>query len=230
MATVRGWLPSRVRIEAALALMLALLWSSAGRADDFTQTSHYNVRLFSLGTLTIATRTGDIYIDGWDDPHVSVEAEKLVRASSARKAANLYQQIKVDIQGADENVLLRTLYPSRRPWRPFRDESKLTVNFHIKMPYDAKLVLRTVDGDVWISGVVGDEKIFVNYGDVEVDLPSINKIRSLHATTVLGTIESDLQNEDTSGFGRKALFWNPYGSQNVNVRVRMGGIWIYSGP
>ncbi len=220
-----GWLAARV----SLAVALAFLCATAARADEFTRVSHYRVRLFSLGTFTIQTRTGDIHIEGWDDPHVSIEAEKLVRASSAKKAAKLYKRIKIKLDGVDEDVRLRTIYPPRRLWRPFRGESKLTVNFRIKMPYDAKLVLRTVDGDVWVTGVVGNEDIFVNYGDVEIDLPSARRVHSLHASTFLGTIQSDLRGEDVSGFDPKAIFWNPDGRQDVNVHVRMGGIWIYSG-
>lgn len=227
-AKVKSFLHKRTGLRISLALAM-LSCSVAGRADEFTRVSHYKVRLFSLGTLTVETRTGDIHIQGWDDPHVVIEAEKLVRASSARKAAKLYKRIRIKLQGVDENVMVRTIYPPRRPWRPFRGESKLTVNFRIKMPYDAKLVLRTVDGDVWVKGIVGNENIFVNYGDVEIDIPSAEKLHSLHASAFLGTVQSELRGEDSSGFDPKAIFWNPDGQQDVNVHVRMGGIWVYSG-
>ena len=50
----------------------------------------------------------------------------------------------------ERTVYLKTHYPPRRPWRPFRGESRLTVNYRIKMPADANLVLKCVDGDVRI--------------------------------------------------------------------------------
>jgi hypothetical protein len=211
------------------ALALALVCAPAMLADEFSQVSHYRVRLFSMGTLTVETRTGDITITGWDDPHVVIRARKVVRAGSAKKAQPLYQHIKVRLEGADTQVRLRTIYPPRRPWRPFRDESKLTVNFHIRMPYDASLVLHTVDGDVTIHGLTGNQRIIVNYGDVEDDLSSAYIVRSLYAHTLLGTIQSDLNGTDGSGFGQKTLFWNPYGKQTVTIYVRMGGVFIYAG-
>ncbi len=182
-----------------------------------------------MGTLRIATRTGDITIIGWDHPHVEIRARKVVRAGNAKEAERLYRRYQVRLQGVDREVRLETIYPPRRPWRPFRDESKLTVNFRIHMPYDAGLVLHVVDGDVTLRGLTGNQKILVNYGDVEDDLVSANIVRSLYAHTWLGTIQSDLNGTDGSGFRQKTVFWNPYGRQTVNIYVRMGGVFIYSG-
>ncbi|HZT71537.1 MAG TPA: hypothetical protein VFC10_17550 [Terriglobia bacterium] len=199
------------------------------RADEFSQTSHYSVRLFSFGTFTMDVRTGDIYITGWDDPHVEIEAEKIVRAGSKKAAQYLYERVRVQLEGQDKLVRLRTIYPPRRPWRPFRGESRLSVNFHIHMPYDSNLVLKCVDGDVRVQGVVGHEHILVNYGDVEVDVPSLYRLRSVRAKTWLGNVQSDLHGEDAAGFNKGVLFWNPNGSQDILLKVHMGGIYIFRG-
>lgn len=218
-----------IRTLLPAALCAVLLAALPLCADQFSQTTHYKVRLFSSGTLTMETRTGDIYITGWDDPHVVIEAEKLIYARSKKEAKHRYGHVKILLNGQDEIVRLRTLYPPRRPWRPFRGESSLTVNFHIYMPYDANLVLKCVDGDVKVSGVTGREKIMVNYGQVEVDVPSLDKLRSVRAKTWLGNVQSDLHGENTAGFNQKVLFWNPYGTQDIWLKVHMGGIYIYSG-
>jgi hypothetical protein len=226
---------SRRRISRSLvglALTLLIASCSAVRADEFSQNSHYSVRLFSVGSLTIDTRVGDIDISGWDEPRVEIDAEKVVRAKNQAGAQPLFRQIQVALEGQDKQVTLRTLYPSRRLWRPFRDESKLTVNFTIKMPYDAALNVACVDGDVRVSGVTGREQLRVNYGDVEVDLPSVWALRSFNARTWLGYVESDLHGteQDGAGLHEKVNFWNPSGKQDVAVRVRMGGVFVYSNP
>ena len=135
------------------------------------------------------------------------------------------------LEGRDKTVRLSTIYPTRSVWRPFRGESKLTVNFEIRMPYDASLVLRCVDGDVRVEGVTANEHLRVNYGDVEVDVPSIEALRSLYAHTWLGYVQSDLHGREQDGAGVKqqVAFWNPGGKQEVAVHVRMGGVFIYSG-
>lgn len=197
------------------------------RADEFHRVSHYKVRLFSYGTFTMNVRTGDIQISGWDEPYVQIEAEKVVVAGSRRKASSQYKRVQIILKGRDKQVHLRTVYPPRRLWRPFRGESKLSVNFYIHMPYDSNLVLKCVDGDVRVRGIIGQESLMVNYGDVEVDVPSIDRLRSVHAKTWLGNVQSDLHGEDSAGFGRRVEFWNPNGTQDVRVRVHMGGIYIF---
>ena len=215
---------------AGLTLVLLVGSCLAAWADEFSQESRYSVRLFSVGSLSIDTRVGDIDISGWDEPRVEIDAEKVVRARNRTSAQPLFDQIKVVLEGQDKLVQLRTSYPSRRLWRPFRDESKLSVNFSIKMPYDAALNLVCVDGDVRISGIVGREQLRVNYGDVEVDLPSVWTLRSFNARTWLGYVESDLHGteQDGAGLHQKVNFWNPSGKQDVAVRVRMGGVFVYS--
>jgi hypothetical protein len=203
----------------------------AARADEFSRASTYSVRMFSYGMLTVDTRTGDIEIQGWDNPRLEIQAEKIVRAKSASAAEPLYDRVKIQLQGQDKAVRLRTIYPPRRLWRPFRDESKLSVNFRIKMPYDANLTLHSVDGDVRVSGLAGRELIRVNYGDVEIDVPSPWDVRTLDAHAWLGYVQSDLHGgmeSDSAGVSQRLWFYNERGKQDITVKVRMGGVWVYS--
>ena len=199
------------------------------RADEFSKTLHYSARMFSFGTLTIDARMGDIQVECWDEPRLEIEAEKVVEAGNEKKADPLYDQVQVVLTGGDQQVLLRTIYPQRRLWRPFRDESRLSVNFRIHMPFDANLTMKCVDGDVRVSGLIGKQQISVNYGDVEINVPSIYRLRSLDARSILGYVQSDLHGESSAGWGRKIMFWNSDGDQDIKVRVRMGGVYVYSG-
>ncbi len=228
----RGVVFRGAALAAWTALLSLLMPASPLEADEFTQKSHYSARLFSGGTLIIDTRVGDIHVTGWDEPHVEVDAEKLVRAGNQAGANPMFERIKVALEGRDKSVRLSTIYPSRKPWRPFRGESRLTVNFDIKMPYDAALVLRCVDGDVRVEGVSANEHLRVNYGDVEIDVPSVLGLRYLYAHTLLGYVQSDLHGTPQDGVGikQKIAWWNPQGKQEVAVQVRMGGVFIYGGP
>lgn len=199
-----------------------------GRADEFRKSFHYAVRMFSVGTLTIDTRMGDVQVEGWDEPRLEVEAEKVVEAKDEKHAQALYDELQVVLTGQDKQVLLRTVYPQRRLWRPFRGESKLSVDYRIHMPFDANVRMQCVDSDVVVSGLIGKQQINVNYGDVEIDIPSIYLLRSLDARTILGYVQSDLHGEDSAGWGRKISFWNSQGNQDIKVRVRLGGVYVYS--
>jgi hypothetical protein len=204
-----------------------LLLPAALRADEYSRVAHYSVRMFSYGLLTIDGRTGDIRVEGWDEPRLEIEAEKVVRAKSANSAEPLYDLLGIDLRGQDRQVQLRSIYPPRRLWRPFRDESKLSVNYRIRMPFDANLKLHCVDCDVSIRGLVGSQQVRVNYGDVEVYIPDVYSLRSLFVRSLLGYIQSNLHGEDSAGFAQRLWFWNPQGGQDINVRVRMGGVFVY---
>jgi hypothetical protein len=199
----------------------------SARAEEFSKVSHYSVRMFSYGLLTIDTRVGDIRIEGWDEPRLEIEAEKVVRAKSEIAAKPLYGRLQIELEGQDKNVLLRTHYPPRRLWRPFRGESKLSVNYRIRMPFDANLSLKCVDGDVSIRGLVGAQQVRVSYGDVEIRVPNVYFLRSLRARSLLGYVQSNLHGEDSAGFARRLSYWNPQGGQDISISVRMGGIFVY---
>ena len=198
-------------------------------AEEYSLVSHYSARLFASGTMVIDVRVGDLQIEGWDEPRVEVEAEKVVRASTEAKAKPLYDQIQVRLEGGDKEVRLTTLYPPRKLWRPFRNESKLTVNFRIRMPFDSNLKLKCVDGDVRVSGIVGHEELRVNYGDVEIDVLHLYDLRSLRAHAWLGYVQSDLggMDQDAAGLKKTISFWNADGKQDIYVKVHMGGVFIY---
>jgi hypothetical protein len=209
-------------------LCAALLLPGPLHADEFSKTFHYSARMFSFGTLTIDTRMGNVQVETWDQPRLEIDAEKVVEARDEKHAQPLYDQLQVVLTGQDKQVLVRTIYPARRPWRPFRGESKLSVNFHVHMPFDGNLTMKCVDGDVRVSGLLGKQEINVNYGDVEINIPSIYRLRSLNARSVLGYVQSDLHGEDSAGWGRRIMFWNSSGDQDIKIRVRMGGVYVYS--
>jgi hypothetical protein len=228
---VRGCVKRR-RVFIAFTCALAMVCSSQlpAFADEFSQISNHSMQLMR-GTVVIETRVGDIFIEGWDKARVDVGAEKVVRAGSQKKALPMFDRIRVELTTDDEQriVYLKTRYPPRRPWRPFKGESKLTVNYRIKMPADANLILHCVDGDVRIRGLTGNQQLKVNYGNVEIDVPSIWGLRSLQAHTWLGYVQSDLEalTQTDSGFGRNISFYNAQGRQEIKVHVHMGGVWVY---
>jgi hypothetical protein len=196
-------------------------------AEEFSQLSHYAAQMYPRGTVVVDTRVGDLIVEGWDEGRVEVEAEKLVQAASEAKARRLYEQLKIELKENDEEFRLRVISPPRRPWRLFRGATKLSVNLRIRMPIQASLIVRCVDGDLRVRRVEGRQEVRVSRGDVEINVPSLSHLRSLDARTWLGYVESDLPGRDSAGFARRVTFWNPSGEQDITVRVRLGGVYVY---
>src|SRR5271157_5241465 len=107
-------------------LCAALLFPISLSGDEFSKTSHFSARMFSFGTLTIDARMGNVQVEGWDEPRLEIEAEKVVEAKDEKHAQPLYDRVQVMLTGQDKQVLLRAVYPQRGLRRPFRGESKLT--------------------------------------------------------------------------------------------------------
>jgi len=210
-----------------LCVLCGILLPSVARADEFSQLSHYSVQMFPRGTVVLDTRVGDLTVEGWDQASVEIEAEKVVHAASEAKARGLYRQIKIELKDNEEELRLRVIFPPRRPWRLFRGATKLSVNFRLRMPAEASLVVKCIDGDLRIRGIAGRQEVRVNYGNVEINVPSVWRLRSLKARTWLGYAQSDLHGEGSAGFGRTVSFWNPQGEQDISVQVRFGGVYIY---
>ena len=93
----------RRRTPAAFIIALALLCGSQASAfaDEFSQVTHHSMELMR-GTVEIDTRVGDIFIEGWDKARVEVQAEKVVRAGSEKKAQPMFDRIRVDLSTDDE--------------------------------------------------------------------------------------------------------------------------------
>ncbi len=221
-------IPSRVFLRIAATLGFALFLSVPGWAEEYRQTSTFLVDLFPRGHVEIEARVGDIRIEAWEKRFVAVEAHKVVRAGSQEKAEKRFDRVKVLVDSDDETVRIRSRSPGRRPWRPLRGDSKLSVDFHIKMPSQASLHVNSVDGDVIIEGIGGHQQIRVTYGSVEVTVPSRARLRKLHASTYIGFVLNNLSGTSGTGFLRRTSFWNPGGSQDVNIRVRLGGVFVHS--
>ena len=226
---VASHLPSFILLTSCFLLVLSAFVSpTAAWAGEYSRISNHKAALFWRGTLYVETRIGDVKVEGWDKSDVEIDAEKVVQAGSEARAQRLFDQIKIQLTENGEEVFLRTLYPPRRPWRLFRGATKLSVNLRIRMPYEAKLTLKCVDGDVRVRGIIGNQRIRVSYGDVEVSIPFVDRLHSLDARSFLGYVQSDLHGENSAGWGRQVSFFNTDGQQDINVRVRMGGVYVYA--
>ncbi|MFB3923680.1 MAG: hypothetical protein ACE145_18295 [Terriglobia bacterium] len=210
-----------------LAVVCALAFPAAIRAEEYRQISHFKSTLFWRGTLYVDTRIGDVKIEGWDKSDVEIEAEKVVQAGSPKGAQKSFEQIKIQMSENGEELMLRAIFPPRRPWRLFRGATKLSVNFLVRMPRQARLALKCVDGDIRVRGISGNQTIRVSYGDVEVTVPSLGRLHSLDARSFLGYVQSDLHGEDSAGWGRQVSYFNHAGEQDIHVRVRLGGVYVY---
>jgi hypothetical protein len=152
----------------AVGFALAMLVPSAtasGQADD---TFRWSGTLAPGGTIEIRGINGDIEATPGSGSTVAVQATKRGKKSDPR-------EVTVEVIEDAEGVLVCAIYPSMDRDRPNRcrrhgegsrtRDNDVTVDFQVRVPSGARLVARTVNGEVRATGLSGDvEAATVNGG------------------------------------------------------------------
>lgn len=146
---------------------------------EYTEAVSKTVRLGANGTLDLTTIAGDVTITAAGSDAVKIDATKRVRGTNEADARALMKQLEVQIDERPGLIEVRTQFPRRTSF-PF-----VTVDYNVTVPAGTSLTLKTVSGNVQITGVKGDVSANTVSGDVT--LRSL-KSRALDVETVSGNL------------------------------------------
>lgn len=159
-------------------------------------------------TLRIVGSTGDLNIEGWDQPTIDVQPEK------APAGITLARQVS-----GSETTLTFT-------HKRFTDGK---VAYRIRVPRNTNLVIRHDTGAVVIFDVAGDIDATTARGDVAVQLPEPGKYE-INAHTKLGGIYSDFPGVRhphlSTGETLKPAAEGEGTLRHIAISVAIGGITI----
>jgi hypothetical protein len=178
-----------------LSLFLPVLALGANRIDlTTTETSD----LAPGGTVRIEHSTGELNVEGWDQPTVQIEVTRYTWSAKT----NLKEiQIAKKLEG---NVL--TIDTAHKRF------TGAHVDYRIRVPRNTKLVIHHGIGDVTIYDMTADIEATAKEGDLIVGLPEPAKYQ-ITAHTKIGTIYNDFQASEPDG-------------HHITLRVGTGGISI----
>jgi hypothetical protein len=172
------------------------------------------------GTVRIEHSTGELNVEGWDEPSVQIEVTRYAWAAKA----NLKQiQVTKKLEG---NVL--TIDTAHKRF------TGAHVDYRIRVPRNTKLVIHHGIGDVTIYGMSGDIDASAKDGDLVVGLPEPAKYE-IDAFTKLGGVYSDFAGPSRHrrlGMG-ESLNPAPEGTgdtRHISLHVGTGGISIVKEP
>ena len=175
----RGWL--------AAAPLVAALSLSGCVAGEFGYSYRESVEetrpLASNGTFRLDNTNGRVTVATWDEPRVRIEAEK---AAGSRHAL---RDLEVVVTGEGDRVTVETRYP-RRHWLGGSGK----VDYHVSLPREARISVRSVNGRVEIDGVLGSVKASTVNGSVELTHVG----GEVAASTVNGSVTASLTRLDPS--------------------------------
>lgn len=175
------------------------------------------------GALDLTGISGDVRVTGGSGNDIRVEATKRVRHRNADEAKRLLNELRVEMTNVNGRVEVRSVYPRRGSYGGRGISAR--VDYVIAVPVGISVAVKSISGDVLVSGVRGEVRAETVSGDVNVDsAPNLAIAKTVSgdvtardiggpATLVLSTVSGSVI---ASGLKVRAL---EAGSVSGNVRL-----------
>jgi DUF4097 and DUF4098 domain-containing protein YvlB len=159
-----------------------LLWAGipqgiqVARATEFQDSIVREFPLRSLGDLRITNARGDIYIDGWAQDRVRIQALRKAHAASLDEAKKIFAYTDIKYKNVDSEIEVSAEYGrglSIEERLKERRSPKVSMDLHVLAPANLSLHVWAVSGHVVVKG--WDTHLEVRSTEGVVDIDSIHK-------------------------------------------------------
>ena len=186
--------------------------------EKFTQ----SYKVGDGSALDLSQLSGDIRVTAGGGSEIKIDATKRVRHRDPEEAKRLLAALRIDVNNFNGRVEVRTIYPRRGS---FGNNISASVDYVISVPADAAVSLKSISGDVSVTGVKGEVRAETVSGDVNVNsTPNVAIAKTIsgdvtaqnvstQTTLVLSTISGSVL---ATGLKVRAL---EAGSVSGNVRL-----------
>ena len=173
------------------------------------------------GTIRIEGSTGELNIEGWDQPSVEVTVTRYMWDKNAERAKRDLDRVQVakPVVSGKELTIVTT----------HKKSLSVHVDYSIRVPRDSKLIIRQGTGDVVVYDVGGDIDATAKTGDILLQLPASGKYSIDAKNKATGDIYSDYDGKTHRTWvlmGDKLESEAPAPAHHLHLRVRFGGITI----
>jgi hypothetical protein len=202
--------------------------------DEPVQATHTERMDFPTGgTLRMLKSTGDLTIEGWDRSDMeitTVTSTKSYHPEDRTAAAKSLDRIRLVTARQGNELTITTQLPKHPlPLRPFVGVSAFELQYVIKVPRNAKLVIEHDAGNIYIDDITGDVHVKDGSGQIMIHLAQDGHY-AIDAKTDLGAVDSDFAGPEHGrllDLGHSFLSEGPpAGAQKVYARIGIGDITI----
>jgi len=130
--------------------------------EKFTQ----SYKVGDGSALDLSQLSGDIRVTAGGGSEIKIDATKRVRHRDPEEAKRLLAALRIDVNNFNGRVEVRTIYPRRGS---FGNNISASVDYVISVPADAAVSLKSISGDVSVTGVKGEVRAETVSGDVNVN-------------------------------------------------------------
>lgn len=187
------------------------------------------------GTLRFTNSVGVLTVEAWDRPDVEMTTIKSSKveldARGREKATHDLEKVTVAAERHGDGLVVATAFPAHRPFRlpyPLSGEPNFDMEYQIKAPANARIVVEHTLGDVNIDGLAGDIQVKVAQGEILLHLPQEEKY-TIDAKSDFGSVNSDFSElEKRTGWllGHKSVDEDAAAPHKLNLKVGFGDIVI----
>lgn len=229
-----------MRIARTLAVlafgMSGLLFAidEAGQKVQAANTEHMDFP--AAGVLHVTKSIGDLTVEGWDRPDVEIVSVKSTQdtydSHEREKPSHRLDQVRVRAERRGNEVVITTDLPRRRrfpPPSPLKGAIGIDLDYHIRVPRDARLIVDHQAGEVHVTDLTGDIHATVLSGEISLSLPQEGQY-SIDAKSDFGNVICGFAGQERRGpwpFGHKfAQEGSPTTGHKLYLRVGYGDIII----
>ena len=131
--------------------------------DKVTQT----FKVGADGALDLTGIAGDVRVTGGSGNEIRIEATKRVRHRNAESAKQLLNDLRVEMTNINGRVEVRTVYPRRNTYGDRGISAR--VDYVIAVPLGVSVSVKSISGNVIVSGVRGEVRAETVSGDVDIN-------------------------------------------------------------
>lgn len=187
------------------------------------------------GTLRLQNSTGDLTIEGWDQPGVEITTTKSSKeeylAKDRDKATKDLDRVQISAKRTGDELVITTEYPHHRAF-PYVEPLSTVTNFNleyvIKVPRNAKLIVKHEDGEVHVDDVTGNIEATARQGLIALRLVTETP-PAIDAKSYIGSVTSDFDGTETLQrlhFGHKFVEGSSTAPQTLHLKIGYGDIVI----
>lgn len=112
------------------------------------------------GSLIVQAENGGISVEAWDRNEARLVIQRWAEAPTEEEAAELLEEIEIEIAATDGRLEIKSHLPSR-------DQTRTGASFRLTIPNRADLDLGTFNGSVKVQQIAGDLNLTSSNGRIE---------------------------------------------------------------
>lgn len=188
------------------------------------------------GTLRLVHSTGEVTIEGWDEPGVelttTIQSLEGYLAADRGKEKKKLERVQVEAKQNGNELVITTNYPHHRAFpyvEPLSVVTGFSMQYRVKAPRNAKLAILHDDGEVNIDDITGNVQAKARQGLIELHIPGENMPPAIEAKSYIGTVNSDFDGAEKGRplhFGHTFTEGTASAPQKLDLKIGYGDIVI----